>query len=429
MRANLTALLAGAVLSVAAPAAAQTSSGGCDAENASLKLPPGFCAGVFATGIPSPRHMAVASNGDVFVISNPGGGRGSGTGPQRGVYRLRDANGDGKAEQIERVADGTGGGIYIAHGALYAEGGGTTILRYPFRSGSTDLTGAVDTIIMGLPAGGHRTRDFVIRGNELFVNVGSATNACTAGGRGVPSSQPDPCTELETRAGIWRFSATEQNQQFSPSKRYVTGLRNGVGITLNPRNNQIYSTQHGRDDLGRLGNQSNEYNAENPGEEFFRILEGADYGWPYCYYSHEEKKKVTAPEYGGDGHKDDRCRSNAQPIYAFPGHWAPNASLFYTGSQFPAEYREGVFVAFHGSWNRAPLQQAGFNVTFLPMKGDQAAGPHRVFADGFNQQIAEDTPPSPLYRRPTGLAQARDGSLLVSDDQGGNIFRIVFRGR
>jgi glucose/arabinose dehydrogenase len=131
---------------------------------------------------------------------------------------------------------------------------------------------------------------------------------------------------------------------------------------------------------------------------------------------------VLAPEYGGDGQQAGRCTGKKDPVYAFPGHWAPNDMLFYTGTQFPARYRDGVFVVFHGSWNRAPLPQQGFNVVFLPMRDGRAAGDFEVFADGFtggnNAQAAH---------RPTGIAQGPDGSIYVTDDVAGRIWRILYR--
>lgn len=409
----------------------------CDADNVGLILPENFCASVFASGLQQPRHMAVAENGDVFVITNRGGmmGRGGGPGGEdpnaRGVFRLRDTDRNGRADQIQRVADGMGTGIAIANGALYAEGGNGEIIRYPFVPGTTDLSGQADTIVTGLPMdGSHFQRNFVIRGDELFVNVGSPGNICQQGGRGAPPPpQPDPCPELETRAGVWRFDANRTGQVFSPAQRWVTGFRNAVAMALRPDNNQVYAVQHGRDNVGQALNRGAEYNAENPGEEFHRLVEGADYGWPYCYYSHEHRRKVLGPEYGGNGEEVGRCAGAREPIYAFPGHWGPNALLFYTGNQFPAEYREGVFVAFHGSWNRAPLPQAGYNITFLPLDGDTPTGSHRVFADGFDQRLLPQPPATPLIRRPTGLAQMPDGSILVSEDgPGGTILRIYYRG-
>ncbi len=418
MRNLVIAVAFGAAFVVHSPADAQatTIGKGCDADNAGIKVPAGFCAGVFAKGLVSPRHMAVASNGDVFVISS----RGRGSEPLRGIVRMRDANGDGKADAVEKVADATGSGIWIANNALYAEMGGTMVVRYPFRGSTTDLTGAIDTIVTGLPGGpGHTTRDVVVRGNSVYVNVGSMTNSCQATDRGKESMGVDPCVELQTRAGIWEFDANRKGQTFSPAQRFATGIRNGVSLTVNPRDNELYVVQHGRDQLMDNWGRTQEYSAENPAEELFHVVKGGDYGWPYCYYSVEEKKKVTAPEYGGDNKQDNRCRDKTAPVYAFPGHWAPNAAMFYTGTQFPPDSRDGIFVAFHGSWNRAPLPQQGFNVTFLPMKDGKAAGAHRVFAEGFQA----------AGQRPTGLAQLRDGSILVSDDGRGNIFRIAYTGR
>ena len=409
-----------------------TGPSGCDADNAGLTLPAGFCAGVWARNVTSVRRMVVAPNGDVFAISNRGGGgrgrAGAAAPPPRGVFRLRDTNRDGKADTAIVVAAGTGAGLAIAHGALYAEGGGTVIVRYPFRPGTNELSGTADTIVSGLPTGGHSTRDFVIRGTDLFVNIGSAGNVCP-GGRGTPPA--NPCPELEQRAGIWRFDATRVGQAYGSAQRYASGVRNGTALVLDPRDNQLYVGQHGRDNLIQWNNATPEYNAENPGEEFFRVIEGGEYGWPYCYYSHEVNKKVLAPEYGGDGKQEARCAQMQQPVYAFPGHWAPNAAMFYTGTQFPGEYREGVFIAFHGSWNRGsqPEDQRGFNVTFLPMRDGRATGAHRVFADQFRWLASQGGTRPPRNHRPTGLAQLTDGSLLVSDDAMSTIFRIVYIGR
>jgi glucose/arabinose dehydrogenase len=130
---------------------------------------------------------------------------------------------------------------------------------------------------------------------------------------------------------------------------------------------------------------------------------------------------VLAPEYGGDGRAVGRCAAVAPPAFAFPAHWAPNALLFYTGTQFPAAYRGGLFVAFHGSWNRAPLPQQGYNVVFLPFAGGRPRGPFQVFADGFRGPTPDRT------YRPTGLAQGPDGSLYMADDRGGRVYRVIYR--
>ena len=186
---------------------------------------------------------------------------------------------------------------------------------------------------------------------------------------------PDPCTELETRAGIWRFDARKSGQKQSDGVRFVTGLRNAVGITIGP-DNAVWAAQHGRDALFQNWPDlfDAKYGAENPAEELVRLSNGNDYGWPYCYYSNVENKRVDAPEYGGDGKMTTRCASKTAPIAAYPGHWAPNDLAFYTASAFPAKYRGGVFIAFHGSWNRAPEPQAGYRVVFQPMRQRQGGG-------------------------------------------------------
>ena len=154
--------------------------------------------------------------------------------------------------------------------------------------------------------------------------------------------------------------------------------------------------------------------------------QGADYGWPDCYYDRFQGKLVLAPEYGGDGgQKVGVCAEKTAPIAAFPGHWAPNDLLIYSGTAFPAGYQGGAFIAFHGSWNRAPEPQGGYNVVFQPLKDGKAAGNFVVFADGFAGAIKE---PGQAAFRPTGLAMASDGALFISEDVHGRIWRVTFHG-
>ena len=160
-----------------------------------------------------------------------------------------------------------------------------------------------------------------------------------------------------------------------------------------------------------------------PAETLYRINEGDDAGWPYIYYDQVQKKKILAPEYGGDGKKTGG-ENALDPVAAFPGHLAPNALLFYTGDMFPEKYKNGAFIAFHGSWNRAPERQAGYLVAFVPFKNGMPSGDWEVFADGFAGP-GDILSPSDAEHRPTGLAQGPDGSLYVSDDSGGTLYRIV----
>ncbi|WP_349016994.1 c-type cytochrome [Bradyrhizobium sp. Arg237L] len=155
-------------------------------------------------------------------------------------------------------------------------------------------------------------------------------------------------------------------------------------------------------------------------------MEGGDYGWPECYYDQDQKKLVLAPEYGGDGGKAvGACAAKLAPVAAFPSHWAPNAMLIYTGTQFPEPYRDGGFIAFHGSWNRAPREQAGYNVVFQPMADGKAAGNYVVFADGF---AGAHKDPGRAAFRPSGLAMGPDGALYIGDDVHGRIWRITYGG-
>jgi glucose/arabinose dehydrogenase len=150
-----------------------------------------------------------------------------------------------------------------------------------------------------------------------------------------------------------------------------------------------------------------------------RVRQGDDFGWPYCYYSNQYHKKVLAPEYGGDGEKVGRCLGAEDPVLAFPGHWAPLALTFYNADQFGAKYKGGLFVAFHGSWNRAPLPQEGYRVVFVPFSEGRPAGTYFTFATSRS---------GPTELRASGLAVGTDGSLYISADQNQKIWKITRQG-
>jgi glucose/arabinose dehydrogenase len=259
------------------------------------------------------------------------------------------------------------------------------------------------------------------------VNIGAPSNSCQQEDRTSGSLGQDPCPELERRAGVWKFDAKQTGQRQEDGERFATGLRNMIALSLHPQSGALFGVMHGRDQLGQ--NWSEHYNleqsAEKPSEEFMKIEAGDDFGWPYCLHDPELNRLVLAPEYGGDGGRAGRCAQKKEPLAAFPAHWGPNALLFYNGDQFPSRYRGGAFIAFHGSWNRAPQPQGGYNVVFQRMNGEEAAGEWEVFADGF---AGEDVSPRGAAHRPTGLAQAADGSIYVSDDRGGRIYRIYYTG-
>ncbi|HEX8242112.1 MAG TPA: PQQ-dependent sugar dehydrogenase, partial [Longimicrobium sp.] len=389
----------------------------CDAGNGGLTLPAGFCATVFADVEGGPRHVAVAPNGDVFV--GTGGGRGGGG----GVLALRDTNGDGRSDQQARFGPDGGTGVAVSGGWLYFAPN-DRVLRWRLAPGRLAPAGEPQTIVSGLPTGGHTAKNLALDGRGgLFVNFGSRTNACQVADRQRGSPGRDPCTETDTRAGIWRFDASRPNQGVGDGQLWARGIRNAMGLAFAP-GGQLYATQHGRDQLHDNWPAlfDDRQSAENPGEEFFAVNRGDDFGWPYCFYDVAQHRLVLAPEYGGRGTEVGRCARMKPPLVAFPGHWAPESLVFYTGTQFPARYRGGAFIAFHGSWNRAPLPQAGFRVAFIPMNGGRAGTPE-TFTD-----LTPAGGGQPEHR-PMGLAVAPDGALFLTDDAGGRIWRIVYRGR
>ena len=404
--------------------AAATARPECDADNGGLELPDGFCALVVADNLGYARHLTVRDNGDIYVaLRRPREGG--------GIVALRDTTGDGKADSLQRFHEVGGTGIGIHNDYLYF-GSTTTVFRYQLAEGEWVPSKPPETVVKGFPdQQSHAAKPLAFDGKgQLYVNVGAPSNNCQEQTRTPGSPGRDPCPERERQAGIWRFKADQLNQtQTDHGKRYAAGIRNAVAIAWNPVSQDLYVAQHGRDQLHEFWPDlyTEEENAELPPEEFLLVEEGADFGWPYCYYDHRQDQRVLAPEYGGDGEQVGRCDQFGDPIMNFPAHWAPNDLLFYTGTQFPARYQGGAFIAFHGSWNRAPLEQRGYKVVFVPFDGRLPADDWAIFADGFAGVETIESPEDAQFR-PMGLAQGPEGSLYISDSVQGRLWRVIYTG-
>lgn len=403
-----------------------------DRDNGGLFLPGNFEAVVVADSVGPARHLAVNSNGDIYVklrASYPDGSN----------VALRDEDNDGKADIIKKFgvykdSMGYGTAMRIYNGYLYFSTA-EEVYRCKLKPGellpdpNQELI-LVDDVLHDPLGFSHIAKPITFdeKGN-MYIPFGSPSDVCQVLERIPESPGQYPCPQLELHAGVWQFDPNKQNQTIKDGKRYATGVRSATAITWNSQDSSIYVVQHGRDDLHRTwpALYTRWQAALLPSEEFLRIKEGADAGWPYYYYDQLQGKKLLNPEYGGDGKNVGKGNEYAQPLIGFPGHWAPNDLLFYKGDQFPERYKHGAFIAFHGSTIRAPYSQSGYFVGFVPFKDGKPSGPWEVFADGFSgmDTIINTTD---AHHRPMGLAEGPDGSLYISDSRKGKIWRVMFKG-
>jgi glucose/arabinose dehydrogenase len=389
-----------------------------------IRVPAGFASTVFADGIGRARHMAEADNGWLYVaLAQAQDGY--------GAVALKDNDGDGKADERQYFAEGiTGTGMGIHDGYLYY-GKNTGIIRWPLPESGAPM-GAPEVIVDGMPdERQHAAKPFTFDGKgNLYVNIGAPSNACMREMRKKGSPGMDPCPILENFAGVWKFDAAKPSQTQADGVRYATGIRNAMALDWNMAAGDLYVAQHGRDQLASFFPDmfTVEMNAELPSEEFHRVSEGANVGWPYSYWDHLQGKRMLMPEYGGDGKQtSDRGQD---PVVGFPGHWAPNDLTFLRGEGWPEGYRHGAMIAFHGSWNRAPMPQQGYRVVFVPMDADGSlAGDWITFADGFPGKETLMSPRNAAHR-PTGVAEGADGGLFISSlMSGGRIYKVTYEGK
>ena len=346
-----------------------------------LKVPAGFQVSVFAEGVTNARVIAVAENGTVYV-TQPGPGQ---------VTMLRDGDGDGMAETRRTVATGLNGvhGIALRENTLFLITR-TSVYTAAIQPGGT--VGKPNEIVNNLPSGGGHVLRTAAFGPDgmLYISIGSTSND-------TPEANPENATILRMRA------------DGSGRKAYARGLRNTEAFAWHPKTRELWGMDIGSDRRG----------PDLPPEELNRIKEGGDYGWPWCY-GKRVVDTMTAGQPTGMT-KETYCARTEPMVLGYQAHSSPIQLVFYTGKQFPAEYRSDAFVTMRGSWNRRPA----VGHTVVRIRYD-AAGRPTGFEDFLTGFLTEDG--AARFGRPAGLAQLPDGSLLVGDDSHGVIYRVAYRG-
>jgi glucose/arabinose dehydrogenase len=386
----------------------------CSQEADGLKLGKGLCAAAFARDAGPVRNLVVAPNGDLFVAL-----RARKDDSQGGVLALRDADGDGRAERRERFGRGDAHGVRLTETHLYLATR-EQVVRWSLAGRELAPNGPPEVIVSGFPdQRSHAPKAIALDGKgSLFVEVGAPSNACQKEPRTKGSPGIDPCPQRERQAGIWRYEADTPGQIHVPERRFASGLRHALGLAIDPATGLLWGAVNGRDQLGGLWDYTDERNAALPAEELVRIDAGDDFGWPYCYHDGLEGRKVLAPEYGGDGEQQARCARAESPVLAFPAHWAPMAIHFYRGEgprALPPRFVGSAFVAFRGSWNRAPLPQEGYRIAFVPFSDGRPTGTFETFAIGAER---------PTAIRFTGIGEGPDGTLYLAADDNETIWRV-----
>jgi glucose/arabinose dehydrogenase len=374
-----------------------------------IKVPTGFIVNEIGKNLGPTRHITVSNQGHVYAkLSKLKDGN--------GIVQLKDSNQDGVFDEQMFFGNYPGTGILIDSEYFYASSN-KGVFRYALNSkGEIADMNKPETIVDGLPDHGRdNAKPFVFDQSKkhIYVTIGSWNDPCRVPGTG---QGMNPCAILDSAGGVWQFDANKLNQGFKDGLRYATGLKNAVGITWNTQTQSLFAMAHGR---GQFHDFYPQYYTPQQSQE---LPAGDDAGWPYIYYDHKQNKKIVTPEYGGDGKKTGG-ENALNPVVAFPAHMGPNDLLFYTGNQFPTKYKNGAFIAFHGQ--SAELKK-GYFVAFVPFKNGKPSGKWEIFADNFaGTDLAKPT--GPIQHRPCGLAQGPDGSLYVSDDLGGSIYRIQYK--
>ena len=402
-----------------------------DPDDGAISLPPGFRALVVADNMvvgrkvgnnaENLRGIAVAANGDIFVKGKFGS-----------IFALRDTNADGRADVIKEFGPGDGGTHILFHDGWLYHSSRTAVYRYKYAPGELTPTGALETIVSKLPAErDHDAKAFAFDDQgRMLVEVGSPYNVYSNPDRQLGAKGMDPTEFQKTYGGFWRFDPNRLDQTQADGTRFSTGHRHAVALAWNPVSKAFFIVQMGRDNLNVVDPVHYDAldNAERVSEVMHVVREGSNFGWPFSYWDPIKKTRMLAPEFGGDNVKRVDPDPYDKPVVAFPGHWAPLQMVFYSGTQFPEKYRNGAFVTFHGSWNRAPRSQGGYQVAFVPFddKG-MPVGTYETFADGFPGKT-EFVNPGDARFRPSGVAVGPDGSLYISETEKGRIWRVIYTG-
>jgi glucose/arabinose dehydrogenase len=364
------------------------------------KAPAGFAVDLFATGLNTPRVIRVAPNGDIFVAETGAGSvrvfRPTGSGPAKGEIF---ATGLQRPYGVAFYPSGENPRfVYVASP--------DSVVRFPYRSGDMKASGPAEKIASLPSGGGHWTRDLAFSPDDktMFVSVGSGSNV----DEGMPRADQASIAEAPIGASFGDEARRADVLAFDPDggheRVYATGIRNCSGLAVQPGTGALWCAVNERDGLGD----------DLPPDYVTHVAQGAFYGWPWYYLGDHQDPR----------HKDERAdlaNHITTPDVLVQAHSAPLAIAFYDASQFPADYKGGAFVTLHGSWNRA--KRTGYKVVRLAMKDGKATGEYEDFLVGF---VGDD---KNVWGRPVGVAVAHDGSLLVSDDGSGSIWRVSYKGK
>jgi glucose/arabinose dehydrogenase len=347
--------------------------------------PAGFKVELFLTGLRNPRQIRMAPNGDLFFAET-----------NVGEVKIIRGYKDGKPELVSTFATGLPGAFglafYPAENPQWLYVGNTqTLVRIPYHNGDLKATGPAETLVTGIPRGGHSTRDVVFSkdGKRLFMAVGSASNV----------DDPDDHPSEFHRANIL---------EYTPDGKFVgvyaSGIRNPVGLAINPTTGELWCSVNERDALG-----------DNLVPDYItHVKEGGFYGWPWYYMGANQD-----PRHAGK-HPELKEKVIVPDVLMTP-HNASLGMTFYEGTQFPKEYRGDAFAAEHGSWNRA--KRAGLEVVRVPLDNGRSNGVYQDFLTGFT--TADGT----AWGRPVGVVIAKDGSMYVTDDGSNSIWRVSWSGK